>query len=115
MILFKACPRCGGDVNAAYPDDVHCVQCAHRPADVFSDRRIENNRDGTLTTRRQAISPEVNNMDALVNCPRCGSEEIVKLEKVRRQDNNCYRCRMCGHIYSPRAGSEPEQSSVALP
>ena len=35
MILFKRCPRCGGDVDAAAHDDARCVQCAHRPAVAF--------------------------------------------------------------------------------
>ena len=29
-IHFRACPRCGGDVDAAFRDDVRCVQCGHR-------------------------------------------------------------------------------------
>ena len=32
MILFKSCARCGGDVDATFESDVHCVQCGHRPA-----------------------------------------------------------------------------------
>ena len=29
--MFKQCPRCGGDVDASYSEDVHCLQCGNRP------------------------------------------------------------------------------------
>ncbi len=115
MILFKACPRCGGDVDATHPDDVSCVQCAHRPTAVLPGPRVADNRNMVPTMHHQTVRPQVNSMDALVKCPRCGSEEIVKLEKVRHHDNTCYRCRMCGHIFSPQAEKEPGQSTIALP
>ena len=40
-IHFRACPRCGGDVDAAFRDDIRCVQCGHRiyePAIGLRDR-----------------------------------------------------------------------------
>ena len=40
MILFKACPRCGGDIDIARSDDIYCVQCSHRPEVVYPGPRI---------------------------------------------------------------------------
>ena len=115
MILFKACPRCGGDVDAGYPDDVRCVQCAYRPALALAESRAADGREAASGMHSQTFSAQVNDMNGMVNCPRCGSEEVVKLEKVRRQDHTCFRCRMCGHIFSPQAESEREESAAALP
>lgn len=36
-----------------------------------------------------------------VACLRCGSDDTVRLEKARVEANICYRCRGCGHIFSP--------------
>jgi predicted RNA-binding Zn-ribbon protein involved in translation (DUF1610 family) len=36
------------------------------------------------------------------NCPRCSNDSPVRLEKTDPQANTCYRCRTCGHIFSPR-------------
>ena len=33
--MFKQCPRCGGDVDASYSEDVHCLQCGDRPEVVY--------------------------------------------------------------------------------
>jgi len=35
-------------------------------------------------------------------CPRCSAGETVSLDKVDAVANTCYRCRGCGHIFSPR-------------
>ena len=35
-------------------------------------------------------------------CPRCSNDAPVRLEKTDPQSNTCYRCRTCGHIFSPR-------------
>ena len=35
-------------------------------------------------------------------CPRCENTTPVRLEKADPQANTCYRCRACGHIFSPR-------------
>ena len=35
-------------------------------------------------------------------CPRCLAWETVSLDKVDLTGNMCYRCRGCGHIFSPR-------------
>ena len=34
-------------------------------------------------------------------CLRCGSVDTLRLEKARVEANTCYRCRGCGHIFSP--------------
>ena len=34
-------------------------------------------------------------------CLRCDSDDTVRLEKARTEANTGYRCRGCGHIFSP--------------
>ena len=91
MILFKACPRCGGDVDTSYAEDVYCIQCAYRPTLAASEPRLAN----------KVSQASVTDVDGF--CPRCDSSEVIALEKLRVRDNICYRCRLCGHIFSPRA------------
>ena len=33
--MYKQCPRCGGDVDASFSEDVRCVQCGDRPKVVY--------------------------------------------------------------------------------
>ena len=40
-------------------------------------------------------------VDFSVVCLRCGGDDTVRLEKARTEANTCYRCRGCGHIFSP--------------
>jgi predicted RNA-binding Zn-ribbon protein involved in translation (DUF1610 family) len=35
-------------------------------------------------------------------CPRCSNDAPVRLEKADPLSNTCFRCRTCGHIFSPR-------------
>lgn len=48
---------------------------------------------GTRLSSAPAASPG--------RCLRCGSEDTMRLEKARVGANTCYRCRDCGHIFSP--------------
>ncbi|MDA0769301.1 MAG: hypothetical protein O2821_03660 [Chloroflexi bacterium] len=43
----------------------------------------------------------VNRNSTPVGCPRCALEDVIPLEKLRPHYNTCYRCRLCGHIFSP--------------
>ena len=110
MILLKACPRCGGDVDATWSDDVYCIQCSHRPVAPFLAPRFVDDGPGlpsaaedspsraatvSLSTARPA-APKLED-----TCPRCKSVNLVRLDKLREHDNACYRCRSCGHIFSP--------------
>ena len=110
MILLKACPRCGGDVDTTYRDDVYCVQCAYRPTVVFPGPRIIERRPDDATDQGRSGEDRLTGglrelgggeMDVEVVCRRCGSNRVVGLEKLRPEDNTCYRCRPCGHIFSP--------------
>ena len=116
VILFKACPRCGGDVDVTYPEDVGCVQCGHRPEIVYPGPRVLGSEAdlggipvqtprgaGELPQTIEAVrgpAPEVGPPHT-GQCPRCGSLQAVALHKLRREDNTCFRCRKCGHIFSP--------------
>lgn len=97
MILFKSCPRCGGDVDATYVEEARCVQCAYRPRLVFPGPRV---------VREPRASEEAEGEDNVQGrapvCPRCGVRETLALEKMAPEYNTCYRCRRCGHIFSPR-------------
>ncbi len=37
------------------------------------------------------------------HCPRCVSLETISLDKVEATADTCFRCRNCGHIFSPTA------------
>jgi predicted RNA-binding Zn-ribbon protein involved in translation (DUF1610 family) len=43
---------------------------------------------------------EIQNLPSIA-CMRCGGEDTVRLEKARIDANTCFRCRGCGHIFSP--------------
>ena len=75
MILFKACPRCRGDVDTTYGDDVHCIQCGNRPAVVFPGPRILS--DGY----RLKVALADNDVDehSGIVCPSCGTASVVEL------------------------------------
>ena len=104
MILFKACPRCGGDIDATYQDDAYCVQCGNRPHVAFPGPRVVANHE--------PITEDWNPMREHMVCPSCSAEKVVKLDKVRTDYNTCYRCHPCGHIYSPSAKRTRERGSV---
>ena len=111
MILFKACPRCGGDVDATYHDDARCVQCAYRPTVVFPGPRVIEAFRGSAGSDQASEGAREREgerrLDANDMCPKCGSERLVKLDRLRPGDNFCYRCLTCGHIFSP-CTSEPQ-------
>ena len=126
MILFKACPRCGGDIDNTYPDDAYCVQCSHRPQMAYPvPRLIEKMPESAavgLSFSTTHAAPEGESTAAVTrgadqagtsSCPRCDSKELVRLDKLREQDHTCYRCRTCGHIFSP-ATSDDELRRAAL-
>ena len=107
MKLFEACVRCGGDVDATYAEDVYCIQCAHRPANAEALAALASAEgSGGLEMGFPASSPDSNDGTpstalAVNTCPRCKSKDLVQLDRLRRGDNVCYRCRPCGHIFSP--------------
>ena len=125
MILFKACPRCGGDVDSSYHEDIYCVQCAYRPKVVYPGPRVIDDlmnddarvarRAGPQASRRPDRVVDVGAAHEIPMCPKCGSQQPIQLEKLRPEDNVCYRCRSCGHIFNPRAGTSTTDHSVALP
>ena len=97
LILFKACPRCGGDVDATYKEDMYCVQCAFRPPMALPGPVLV---DPSAAKKEQPLATG-NRTSPPVGCPRCALEDVVPLEKLRPHFNTCYRCRQCGHIFSP--------------
>ena len=98
MILLKSCLRCGGDVDATYAEEARCVQCAHRPRLVFPGPRVARPAEAGTTP---SLRPRGEAGGQGPVCPRCGSPETVALDKMAPEYNTCWRCRRCGHIFSP--------------
>ena len=125
MILFKACPRCGGDVDASYQEDAYCIQCSHRPDLGYPGPRVMDvprHRPADLSLRDQRPAPVTGGpkadvaaqaKDAGSLCPRCDSQELIPLDRLRSKDNFCYRCRPCGHIFSPAMDRETGITAAA--
>ena len=119
MILFKQCPRCGGDVDATHHDDVRCLQCAYRPAIAFPGPRIvepphlgsREPFDGALDRLEGVATYHQGDGESV--CPKCGSDKTIQLDKLRPHDNSCFRCRSCGHIFSPGRGQAEAPSEIA--
>ncbi len=64
-----------------------------------------------MEVETRVVTPEINGSgfdvaagvgDDGASCPRCENDAPVRLEKADPQANTCYRCRTCGHIFSPR-------------
>jgi hypothetical protein len=115
VILFKACPRCEGDVDATFQNDVFCVQCGHRLPETSLMPRSQAIQQGQYKgVHASAHQQEEDSEGCGIFCPRCDFDNLVRLEKLRTLDNTCYRCRRCGHIFSPRVQGLPERSGAVL-
>ena len=128
MILFKSCARCGGDLDATYKDDVYCIQCSHRPQVIFAGPHAAH---GLASASGSVVAPasvggaphdsETGTKEegtpasaGTSSCPRCGSTERVRLDRLREADNYCYRCRRCGHVFSPAVGERGASREARL-
>ena len=123
MILLKACPRCGGDVDATWSEDVYCIQCSYRPRTAVPAPFIVENRPDMSEPEQQGKDARVGGDGRsgevgesairrarprlVCMCPRCDTDELVRLDRLRERDNLCYRCRTCGHIFSPASSQVP--------
>ena len=117
MVILRGCARCGGDILTRDAKKVRCLQCGHRPELSIAELKRRN---------RRAVSPKPISVDAIFAmddvsedvwddfggdedtdsdalCPRCDETDAIALEKLRPHFNTCYRCRLCGHIFSPSA------------
>ena len=36
-----------------------------------------------------------------MHCRRCGCNRLIKLDKKLKDDNDVFRCYLCGYIFSP--------------
>ena len=122
MVILRGCGRCGGDILTGDAKNVRCLQCGYRPELPISDLRRRSRRD------RRSELPKPFNVDSVFagyvipdngpdnapedfgydedadsgeRCPRCEETDSIALEKLRPHFNTCYRCRLCGHIFSP--------------
>ena len=120
MVILRGCARCGGDILTGNARNVRCLQCGHKP-----DASLEELRRQTRQTRRAKTPTPVNvkslfgvqcgapdateddsgikDADIGARCPQCEETDSIALDKLRPHFNTCYRCRLCGHIFSPAA------------
>ena len=120
MVILRGCARCGGDILTADAKNVRCLQCGHRPALPVAALRRQGrwaSQDGArnpvdveavlriLDTTDDApeAAEGADAADSAAPCPRCDETDAIALEKLRPHFNTCYRCRLCGHIFSPSA------------
>ena len=108
VIILKACPRCNGDIDTAFDEDAYCIQCGYRPGVVYPGPFITEGPDYEHVSEGGAPAAPTQ-----ATCPKCGTDRWVRLERLRSQDNTCYRCRGCGHIFSP-GGHELQQGGDAV-
>ena len=134
MVILRGCARCGGDLLTGDARNVRCLQCGHRPEAPIAElrRRGRRSRSGGIAKPVDlgailaaldvpADAPEgfvsaveamgdadaVDNADSGAACPRCDVRDSIALEKLRAHFNTCFRCRLCGHIFSP--GGSPAE------
>ena len=48
-----------------------------------------------------------------MDCRRCGGNRLIKLDKKLKDDNDVFRCCLCGYIFSPLPN--PSGISVSEP
>ena len=108
MIILKACPRCNGDVDITVGEDAYCIQCGARPGVVYPGAHITGRLDFEHVSEGRAPGSP-----APATCPKCGTDRWVRLDKIRPADHTCYRCRGCGHVFSP-GGHELQQGGEAV-
>ena len=115
MVILRGCARCGGDIITGDAKNVRCLQCGHRPelpvADLTRRRRRASQNKAQEPVDVEALlriletpddAPEdIGDADSEALCPRCDETDAIALEKLRPHFNTCYRCRLCGHIFSP--------------
>ena len=124
MVILKGCARCGGDILTGDARNVRCLQCGHRPEAPIAElrRRGRRAKSGGIAkpVNLEAIlaaldaaadAPEgfvsageagdADDADSGAACPRCDYRDSIALEKLRPHFNACFRCRLCGHIFSP--------------
>ena len=122
MVILRGCGRCGGDILTGDAKNVRCLQCGHRPDLPISELRRRSRRgkrsempkpfdvdavfaayvipdDGPYDAPEDFEYDE--DADSGERCPRCEETNSIALEKLRPHFNTCYRCSLCGHIFSP--------------
>ena len=118
MAILRGCARCGGDILTADAKNVRCLQCGYEPEASIAELR----RQARRAWRVRAPEPvslellfgvqgghpgatdddaDIEDADSGARCPRCEKTDSIALEKLRPHFNTCYRCRLCGHVFSP--------------
>ena len=120
MAILRGCARCGGDILTGDAKNVRCLQCGYRPEVPVAALRRRGRWAAQSRVPRPVDVEEIlaafdavdeqsddaedgDDGDAGARCPRCDDDETIALEKLRTHFNTCFRCRLCGHIFSPAA------------
>ena len=127
MVILRGCVRCGGDILTGDARNVRCLQCGHRPDLPIAELRRRGRRsksgriskpvdlgailaaldvpadapEGFVSAGEIGDADAVDDADLGAACPRCDVRDSIALEKLRAHFNTCFRCRLCGHIFSP--------------
>ena len=120
MAILRGCARCGGDILTGNAKNVRCLQCGHKPEASIAELRRQARRTRRMRTPEpinvtllsdifgQGGAPDATENDAGsgdtgrgARCPQCEETDSIALDKLRPHFNTCYRCRLCGHIFSP--------------
>lgn len=116
MVILRGCARCGGDILTGDAKNVRCLQCGHKPEVSLDEVRRQARRtrrmrtpepiNVTLLSGVQGGMPDATEDDAGIEdtgarCPQCEETDSIALDKLKPHFNTCYRCRLCGHIFSP--------------
>lgn len=121
MVILRGCSRCGGDIVTSDAKNIRCLQCGHKPELPVAElarrrRRLRRDPAPAAPASIEEIfsaahmpddsaedAPDAQAYDPGALCPRCDESDAIALEKLRPHFNTCYRCRLCGHIFSPAA------------
>lgn len=118
MVILRGCARCGGDVLTRDAKNVRCLQCGYRPEMPIAALRRHARRSAQgrasgieelealfgaefASDAAEDKAGEVSDAALGERCPRCEEVDLVALDKLRPHFNTCYRCQLCGHIFSP--------------
>ncbi len=118
MVILRGCARCGGDILTGNAKNVRCLQCGYKPEASIAELRRQARRTRCMRTPEpvnvtplssfQGGAPDATEDDAGngdtdpgARCPQCEERDSIALDKLRPHFNTCYRCRLCGHIFSP--------------
>jgi DNA-directed RNA polymerase subunit M/transcription elongation factor TFIIS len=71
-----------------------------RHYDEYNEARTKERE--AYPSRADSRSLRLSELDMAGRCPRCDGAEVAELQRLRPAiENRVYRCRRCGHLWSP--------------